>query len=254
MVLKQFRNPGAIKRNKMKLAKLYREIIILLIIVIIPGYLAAQNFKADIKVMKEAFAKIDRLHAEVEVKVFENTFSAQVIQTKKSTIRKDGNNYHYDLDNLSLLMNEKCMLLVHHDEKQIVYSKRDVNNEKQFGIGTLTPEVDTILRQYDSVIYKGISNKLKRYIIYSSKSKTIKRTEVFLDTKTAMIRKLIYYYNTELFPVGSKVIVDYKVFNTSPTFSSTEFSEKKYIEHGRELKPSKAFSAYSVFNYDPNKF
>lgn len=235
--------------------KLYSIAYLIITVLLLHAFTDArsQDFRADVKAMKATFARIKRIHAEVEARVYESATSSEVIEVRKSNIKKDFDNYLYHMDNLTMLMNDKCLLLIHHGEKQMVYSKRDKKSEKKFGYGTLTPDIDSVLNRHDSVVYKGTSNNVKHYIIYSKKG-FIQETDVFLDSKSNMMKKLVYYYNTELFPVGNKVVVEYKTFNLSPKFGPSDFSEKQFVNRGRELEPSKAYSGYSVLDYDPNTF
>ncbi len=217
----------------------------------IPFLLNAQNYAADIRTALKAY-EAPKLQLNVEVNVYPDYGAQQPSHVYKAELKKDGNNFYSKLENTRMLLNDKYLIMIYDKDKRVICTERDKKSEKAMRKNSdPTEQLDTLLKKNDSIIYGGVVNNAKVYTIYTGKS-LIRRTEIHLDSKTGFIRSLVYYYNEQLVPNGNKVRVDY-VTNTSPTFSSSEFSEKRFVVFGRgdAITAGTECLSYKVIYVDP---
>lgn len=228
---------------------------LLIIILAIAAYqlAKAQDYKQDLLQMQEKINGINKLHAVAEVKMYMTEKASKPVTVKRSIIKKDGDNYYCSMENAIVLINRKCMLLVYDDDRQIIYTEQK-RNEAKAKQQMSAADISELLKKNDSIAYKGISNGIKHYIAYSSKG-MMRSADIFINSSTGFLHKVIYHYNPEMVPQVEKVEIDYHTFNTNPEFGKDDFSEQKFVQRkGKELKGSGNYSGYNILNYDPEKF
>lgn len=214
----------------------------------------AQDFAAELQRMSEAYMRIQNLHAEVEVSVFETLTSKNPYLVKQTAVKKKGSEYVCKMDGITLLLNEKLTLMVHDTEKQIVVSERDEKQEKKIRQATGAPGLDLLIKENDSIRYNGITGSLKHYTLHTGKG-PVKYAEVYIDKDTGFLNKVVYYYDTVLFPMSAMVVVNYKTFELAPQFTEHEFSEQQYIKFsGKSITAAGRYAGYDVLKYDGEKF
>lgn len=221
----------------------------ILLIAAVPLISTAQKYSDDIRQAMAAFNQ-PKLQLNAKVDVFANYSAIKPSQTYNAVMKKDGQQFYSQADNMQMLLNGKYLVMVYKDEKRIVYTKHDKNAEKKMKNNTDPgATIDSLLLKNDSILYKGVSDNMKLYIIYSGKS-LIRRTEVYLDVTTGIIKRLVYYYNEQIVPNANKVKIDYTI-NLAPTFSPTEFSESRFLVINRgKATAAGLFAGYDVFYID----
>ena len=230
-----------------------KKIVILLLLVVLQHAVAGQDYKQELARMQEGLNKIDKLHIEAEVKMFMSDAASRPLTVKRSVVKKNGNEYYCSLDNTTILINSKCMLMVYGDEKQIVYTES--NQKKEIEKRVMDPaDINKLLEKNDSVSYKGESNGVKHYTVHSSKG-MIRTSDIYIDTSTGFLKKVIYRYDPKAASQVEKIEIEYSRFDTSPQFGNNDFSEKKFVTRsGKELKGYGSYAGYNILNYDPEKF
>lgn len=202
------------------------------LLAVFPTLLWSQDYKADILQALTVY-KQPRLQLDSKIDVYANYSATQPSQSYKGTVKKNGLMYYSEMEGVRMLMNEKYLVMVYESEHQVVCTKRDKKSDKKLNknSGDPTASIDSLLARNDSIVYKGVHDGLKTYIIYTNKS-IIRRTEIYLDTKNGYVSQLVYFYNEELMPLANKVRIQYTV-TLNPSFSENEFSEKRFVTFSR---------------------
>lgn len=212
----------------------------------------AQDFKQDLVKMQAAYAGIKNLVANVEINVYSSAFSTALLVKKTALLKKEEDNYYYELGDIFMLLNKKHSILANKEDKQIVYSERDVKEEKKYAYSFISPSLDSVFKTYDSVAFKGIESGQKKYTVYTGRSLIVK-TDIVLNENTFFITKVIYYYDPQKIPTGNKVMIEYKSMDTSPVFSKNDFSDSIFIRFsGNNAYPAARFAGYYVFEMNPD--
>lgn len=227
-------------------------LLVVMAVAAITAPLTAQDYAADITKAMEVFSS-DQLQLNVDVNVYSTYASQEPMQNYKAVLKKDGNKYYSEMENTRMLLNDKYLVMVYDNDRRVICTERDKKSDRKMKNGAdPSGQIDSLLKKNDSIVYQGIVNSAKVYSVYTGKS-IIRRTEIHLDTKTGSIKSLVYYYNEKFVPTGNKVRIDY-IINASPTFSSSEFSEKRFVVFGRgdAITAGAECTGYNVTFVDPN--
>lgn len=208
-----------------------------------------QKYSDDIRKALTVYNQ-SRLELDAQVEIYANYNAVKPSQSYTAHVKKEGAKFFSESGDMKMLLNDKYLVMVYKSEKRIVYSKHDKDAEKKMNSardpGT---SIDSLLLRNDSIVYKGVKDNRKLYIIYNSKS-MIRRTEIYMDTKTGWINRLIYYYDEQLLPNANKVRIDYTI-NTDPVFSGNEFSESRFFVISRgKASPASTFAGYDILFID----
>ena len=214
---------------------------------------AAQDFRSDYAKMQERYATMAKFSCEVQVSMYENEKDAKPEQVLLSAVKKMDGNYWYMFGKTKMIVNEKCILYLDEESKEMTYTIRDKKNEAVPPVQNAAAMIDTLLKKNDSVVFAGIEGMLKHYIVYSSKGLILK-TDLFLNKETYTLTKLIYHYDKKKY-ASEKVEINYLKIDLAPVFAPDEFSEKKYAVYSNgRLKPQGIYAAYQTNIIDQNDF
>jgi len=186
----------------------------------------AQNIAEDIKKMNAANIYSEQFMAQLTVKVFSSEKDEKPSITQYYEIKKKGKDLYYKIDNKRILVNSSCVLVINDKEKKVLYSKN--NGKSPLNNQSIDVNVDSLVKAYDNVEFKGITNGLKQYVIHQKKN-PIPTIEIYFSENGEKLSKLIYHYDTKAYPVNNLVEINYTKWTYSPQFEANDFSEKKYI-------------------------
>lgn len=215
----------------------------------------AQDFKSDYKQVHEAYNKLEKFSCELKIDVFEDQRSKTPSQKMSSVIKKSANDYWYSMDKIKMVVNDGCILYINEENRQMIYTIRNSKNEMVIPNQNAVATIDTILKKSDSVVYSGVRDNCKKYIIYSGKGEIV-RSEMLISRESSLITKIVYYYKAEKDGNASKVEINYVKMNTAPQFADNEFSEKQYMSYSKnKVKPLGKYIGYetSVINQNDIK-
>lgn len=207
------------------------------------GMLSAQDLKADIKESQHQYKDQDALSMKMNVTHLEDD---KVKEVRKVHLRRKGNNYLYTLDHITLLVNERCKLMIDEEQKYIVLEETD----EQFSLDAWSPpSVDSLLNHCSEVKFEGISDQQKKYTLFLIDQEPIIRADIFMNASTLLTEKVIYYYERYEGQKDTKVVLDFKEMNTKPNFDLQVFSEKQFLtKKGESLEPTAKYSTYQLFD------
>lgn len=205
-----------------------------------------------------AYTDMSKLDVALEVKAFmkeEGQKEKQPIASYQMEYRSDNSQrgLWYTMGEETILRNEKWALQINHEQKTILYYKRD---PKQATQETLSQEEKT---QFAESMKDYIQNEEMKFTLLKKEGKLmvyqttdmpypIKKTTFWLNEKKHIV-KTTYDYHPNEYGQTNYVEVNYNTFNPTPTFDKMTFSEKIYIQvKGKQLIPTKAFQNYTVMN------
>jgi len=204
----------------------YSVFLIIIICLFISSKNYAQSFKEDLKVMYNSYLNADDFYAKIKIDMYESSKDAQPYETRKAEISKSSMKVLYKLDNDQVLINDKCVVIINDEEKMILYKP---GKKKERSIPDIVmPNFDSLMADYNKVIYKGLVNQSKHYIV-NLESSNIKRVDIFLSKESRWLTKLVYYYNEEYYGIDSKVIINFNSITASPNFTKQTFSESQFF-------------------------
>ncbi len=222
-----------------------------LCMVILSTNLVAQDFNEDYKKVQRKYAQLNNFYCEIRVSMFEHADSPEPEEIMMTLLKKKGDEYLYETKENIFLTNERCILNVDKQQKRLIYTVKEKRKESAAPDKSLTAMMDSLLKKNDSVIYEGMSQGRKKYVVYAYSSSII-RSEIYIDDQMQLCSRLVYHYKPGKLNNSEKVIIDYEKINTSPVFTQEDFSEKKYaVYNGKVLKSTRAYADYKTTVIDP---
>lgn len=202
----------------------------------------SQDFRADLIKVYQKFEKSD-FKMELKMKIIHWDASAPVVSTGK--VKRKGANYYTSFDGQLNLRNARFTVLVTERDKNIIYLPNQKNEEKVDIQDPLTMMKDTSLFKNVKLITTSAAGKV--YEI-NQPQYGVKKMQLKIS-KQGVLKEVKYYYEkTEESPI-KEVLITYSNVVFNPTFSSTEFSEKKYfkIVNGKAVL-TPVFKNYTITN------
>lgn len=241
--------------GKIKLKNKLKNKLLFFLLLILPGSLAvAQDFKKDYNQVQDAYTKLDKFYCEIKIKLYESHQSVKPGETITSLIKKQNNDFWYSMGRIKMIVNEKCILYIDENEKQMIYTIRDTKREMKIPNQDVAAIIDSLVKKSDSVVFTGSKDNCKHYAIYASKA-LITKTELAIDRESFLIKTIEYYYDPMKSPSSNKIIIEYSKMDTAPLFTDSEFSEKRYAAYSNKvLKPLSPYVGYRTSVIDQNGF
>ena len=201
----------------------------------------AQDLEKDFDRMVAAYKDGEKLYLEMENTVYKGD---EKVNQVSSTILKSGSNYKYQTEEQQLLLNRDHVIFIDNRNYNIVVSDR--NKAQEDLQQKAMPVTKDVLKSYKEIVYKGESEGYKHYQLKNSKER-VTQIDLFFETKTGFIKRVIYYHNPTLVPDKMSTDIRLKVINLAPTISSTTFSEKNFVViDNKKLSPTSSYRKYSV--------
>src|SRR5688572_25548178 len=96
--------------------------LITLALVFTTAVLRAQDFRQLITAMREDYEQANTLQVVMEVSVYDSGQLEKPYYRQLVDIKREGSNYWYKVDNNEMLMNDKYLIVVDTEARQISYS------------------------------------------------------------------------------------------------------------------------------------
>jgi hypothetical protein len=198
----------------------------------------AQNAKADILRINEAYSKFIDMSMNITYNVFLNYSTALPYETEVGFFKQHRNQRYNKLKEIESLQNKDYLVVVDNDQRRIV-----VGNPVKFDPSKITLlNLDSALSTCSSVSYLDDKPGLGGYSM-RFKPNTISafdKIELYFDKKTYIVEKLFFYYRQEMKlsketdAISEKPRLeitfskfDFKTVNDESVFSESKFIEKK---------------------------
>ena len=202
--------------------------------------LDAQDFRNRIEAMQKEYATISAVHIEMKIQAFENKESIAPFFEELAIIKRSEANYYYRFSGTEMLLNEKYLLMIDESSRQIICTQRSLKKEEKFA-DPFTANLDSIMSFYETPVFVEKKENLEHFSVIQ-KEGPIRGIELFIDSKTSLLKRLDYSYEN-----GQYVVIEFTIFNSNPEFGSTDFREGKYVrvENGK-LKTTPLYSRFNL--------
>jgi hypothetical protein len=206
----------------------------------------AQNLKSDFEAMQTRYKSVINFRTQATITANVAGAAAKNASKHHTEINKRGEDFLYSVDDKTILINAGCALVIDHDQKMIVYQKREINTALIAPAPAITPQIDSLLGIYKTIEYKGIVNGRKKYFL-TIEDAILYQMELYFSEETLFLEKTVCWYKNEETEMNTEVTTEYKNTTTDPVFAADLFSEKKYIQQkGANLQPQSAYKAYEL--------
>jgi hypothetical protein len=222
-----------------------RRVVTIVLLLMLSGAAGAQSFKERLVQMRQEYDTLTSLHLRMSIRVFENERATRPFVEQVADVKRDADNYKYQLGATNMLMNSKYTIVTDAAAREIVCSKRSLKDQKELFRTQGVFNLDSILNLYDTPKEARREGDVDHYVIEQKKT-NINRIDMFIDVNTNHIRKLEYRYNDAHY-----VVIEFPLFNTKPLFENDTFHEKHFvIAEKTGLRASTAFRGYRVVMMD----
>jgi hypothetical protein len=219
---------------------MFQNVICILFLITINCKLAsAQDYKRDFDALRKKNLSSSKMHIVMSVDAYSDGNSQNPFYSQRADIKRFGTNYCYRFDKAEMLMNDKYLILVDYENKEIVCSRRDVKGEAEF-FAPMNLDVDSMLSVYGNPKLIGRAGDIVNYRF--SQHGEIQTIDLFIDLVSVELRKIVYHYKD-----GQVVIIRFEKFNINPKLDESDFDEDRYITKIEGvLRPSTGFVNFSI--------
>ena len=221
---------------------------------LLPMGVWGQDFAADLKKINERYGQITEIDIKMSRRLYPNAKSSRPFMQESYELKQQGALQHTRHGELESLNNQKYLILVDHEDKNIsVQPSIDI----QGPFMSFPIPIDSLLPLYDSIQYTVLGKGLSKYILYISDF-TYEKIELFFYPANYLIQKAVFYSATveqldEGIPAAkARFEIKYERTRIKPDFPAGTFSEKKFIKvlNGK-ISCSDSFKNYHLINYLP---
>lgn len=219
---------------------MFQNAIRVLFMVMLTGKLAfAQEYKHDFEALRKKNSNASKMHIVMRVDAYNEQSSQVPFYSQKANIKRLGTNYSYRYDNTEMLMNDKYLILVDYENREIICSSRDVKGESEF-FAPMNFNVDSMLSVYGYPKLVGRDGSVVNYQF--NQNNEIQTIDLFIDSVKVELNKIVYRYSD-----GQVVIIRFEKFNINPQLDESDFEEDSYvIKVEGKLRPSPTFANFSI--------
>lgn len=187
---------------------------------------SGQNAIDDLAKMNKSFMNAKSYATNVKVNFYEKLNNDTIKMSYKGFVKKSKQNYISEINGKTILLNDKCLLIVDDNQKTLYYG--DPLKTETVSQNALL--IDTALLKGVTFYYVDIDNNHK-HVRAKYLNNEYDSIDVVFNAKEYFLEKVIYYYKQNdniLFP---KVIITYSDTKIDKTIPESEFSEKEYITY-----------------------
>jgi hypothetical protein len=215
------------------------QVMVMLILLALPLAGSAQGVKERLAEIQRTNAAVNRVHMVMNIEVFQSNESATPFYKERAEIKRDLDNLRTNFSGIEMLKNEKCLVMINRNQKQILYTKRTPETEKQYNL-PMGFDLDSLIRTQEVPVLVNSEGSVDQ-LRFKQRIGPIGTLDLFIDSQNH-INRMDYFYNT-----GQHVIIRFEVFNTEPVFDSTVFFENNFIvvEKGK-VRPSDQYANFIV--------
>jgi len=220
------------------------RITILLLMLVVPA-VHAQSFKERLLSMRKAYDTLGKVHIRMAVSLFESDQSKTPYVREVADVKRDKRNYRYEFGSTDMLMNDKYLIVVDRNSREMMCSKRSLKGEDNLFTDPMKISMDSILSFYENPTLVSSQQNIEHYTM-TQKRGPIKRVDLFIAQATSLLQKMEYRYTD-----GHYVVIEFTTFDTRPPFDENTFHEKMYVLADKgKLRASAPFRGYRVVMMD----
>lgn len=211
----------------------------------------AQDLRKDLLTMNKSYEKVNTILMEVSYRVYLDGIETPD-QTETGVLKKAKQKVYSEEFNGETLINDNYYISVDHETQTVVVDKA----EKEKKVSPVLPEIDSdsLATYFDKVKYNGIKKGAKSYYL-TYKTGNILSTEIWMDAKVGYLKKVKTVYREKMEVEDGKFsqvvsVVEYTKIQPNVHFTSTTFSEKKYVTiTDKNVVLAPKYKEYQLINY-----
>jgi outer membrane lipoprotein-sorting protein len=226
--------------NEYSLVGERRLLLLVLLFSFTCGLGFGQDFKTEIRDLRSGYENLQSLHVTMTISVFESAQVSKPFFEEKADIKRDGTNYSYRFGSIEMLMNDRCLIMVDHEARELVFSNRDVGMEQSL-TDPVKMNLDSVLDLYGEPKLISASGGINHYRINQNKG-LIHQVDIYLSSAKKLLQKIEYRYKDEQF-----VRINFDVFDKTPEFAASVFDDGYYVKllNGK-LIPGPRFKGFEI--------
>ena len=214
-----------------------------------------QDLKKDLKKIQALYQNLENFHTKMEVNIYDlNQNKAKPYLQKNCEISKMGSALVYHIDEMSMIKNDKELIMIDHQSRYLFWGQAQKKAKKQQIKDLMLPTMDSLLTFYEEIDYKGVQNGAKVYHL-KFKNLAFSRAVLEIDQQTGFIKKLSYGYEKGI--VQQKIWVEtvFKSTSAAPNFDKRIFKKSYYLKtEGTVCTPLGKYKAYKVSELKTHTF
>lgn len=230
------------------------NILALLLLCLLPAFpLRAQSATDAFRNYRTATGAHESISMDVEVFTYATARSRNGVKIGSGIMRSSKGSYYSKFMNDELLSTREHVLILDHSSRSMTLFtdlKDGKRNKEKF-----MPDVDSLLKMNDSVVYKGIIGNEEVVELFNNTG-YIRKTEIRFNIQTHFINRIVYFYapadNENDFGAYKAEVIYKKV--SFDAIDKTVFDEAKYILYkNKRWQPAAGFAAYKLNVTTPPK-
>lgn len=222
-------------------------VILATLLCICPG-VQAQSFKTDMHNVHKAYQHSYRMHMEARI-----VYNSPEIRDNwyRGHIAVDNDNYLGAFEQQVSLKNERCWLVVDHQNRKVVYGKPSEEEMAPAAVVDIDYVLDSLLGIDGRIALINSTGEERTYRISELPMKDLYESmDITLDNRGAITR-ITYQYASVSWPAPSKVEVTFSNIVFGEATPEAEFSEETYVHvHDQHISLTEPFKDYELINLE----
>ncbi len=154
----------------------------------------AQSYKERLGQMKQHYDEVTSAHIRMTVNVYTSDKSRTPIFSEEADIKRKFANYHYEMGDIDMMMNDRVIIMVNKQDKAMRYTTRTLEGQRKFK-DVIGFSVDSLFRLGTPELVETI-NDIEHYRI-ANPDNLIKVLDIFVNIKNNEVIKLEYRYEND---------------------------------------------------------
>lgn len=209
----------------------------------------AQQLKSDLVKMQNTYRNAKSFSINVQLLLFENASDVKPLNSFSGSVKMDGSNYFNEIMGQTFIKNSNYIVSVDHNAKRIIYKEV---SKYSTSANMLSLSIDSLLMRYKSAKFIKTADACLTYeLIPNSFGAIYNKILITVDTTNYTLKSIVYFYTIK--STYQKAIINYSNIQLNIPISSSEFSEKSYINiNGSNASPGKACKGYKISKVNKN--
>jgi hypothetical protein len=246
-------------------SKLTTTLYLILSLLALPLMAHGQNINSELDSIRKTYSAMKNCVVELEYKLFRNYNSSVCLESSRSLMKRQGDQYYYKIAGSESIVNEDYILIVSHKNKTLMidkYRKPTVQNGKKMNttaMDTLLSKLIATVQSKDTTrnqITEKVNSKTEKQVTISYPHGDYKSVAFVFDRNTYLIKKSILYFRKEMQmdtkqAEAPRIEIVYTNTQQTPKFTKDTFSEKKFVTvlKSGNVQLSPALASYAVINH-----
>lgn len=221
------------------------------------GGLRAQDFAGELAHIRTLLVNPQSLLMETKATV---DYAADMAGNKElprvlhTVIRIAGNNYFYENEMMSMVINPQWTVGVMHAQKQIVYGRNDARGMDKAKKQALSRDVPTDPALAEKAVYLGEQDGVRHYTV-AQPGGGLSRSDFYIGAASRFFTRLVNEYENPAASGIKRTTVEFLRFDDRAVFPADAFSEKMFLRfNGKTAQPAEKYKGYELIYTDPELF